>query len=591
MGLLTGKNGDRHAITPAQGHSLAELISRPVLYYQRCVEEVSFSEAGGQCWVRNLQIKVPQSAAPSRRAWRVISLGDYSRRRFPDFAVETSQGEKLNLLTRSQHGWALADALVTQSLYGLTPKQNKALRKNQQARVHSRRLKHGLYKLLTSAGDMTDEQRRERATEYARPFVSLLRALGLDPRREAHRLDKFATVLLDTMKVTRYLCWVEAEPGDVVNLRVTYTVEDPKHRGDHSFLQEVADLWHELRQPGGRPSEVFDEWFQEFGLAPIPYKFQAPSSQHAASYYFTVKPPRHSHVTYLCWGAQDADDDMGEIDCSLPSAHVHVDDDSSEKRGKTVRAYVRSAPHHHKQLLGVTVLNLVLVYLLAAGLITQPTGASAQTILLLTPTVFIAYLAHGQRHYYARAHRPQRAILWFYLFFSLGFVVAVTFSPLEGAGPHGLGLVASVFAGAVAISSAAVLAWNLLLGPRWERVMRKRQQKAYRREEAKSPPKGKKSERGHVYDGVVHRYSVGVFTFMSVAVVIASIGFALVWNRTSEEGASRRLPPRAESLFLRDGLQGQPRSSSLRTSHGERDGAREADPSVEDATLPGYTAF
>ena len=103
-------NIDRFAITPAQVDTLAEQVRDPLTHTERCVDELTFLPAGGHRSTRNLQILIPASAAPPDRSWRVVSLGVFPPGRFPDFTVRDCAGQRLNLLTRRQHGLARTEA-------------------------------------------------------------------------------------------------------------------------------------------------------------------------------------------------------------------------------------------------------------------------------------------------------------------------------------------------------------------------------------------------------------------------------------------------------------------------------------------------
>src|SRR5262249_46498272 len=110
---VSGPSDDPFAITPAQVRCLAEQIRRPTDYTERCVEQLAFLPTGGQRWTRRLQIRVPSSSTPPGHAWRIISLGAFRARRYPDFTARDAAGARLPLLTRDQHGLALTETLLT----------------------------------------------------------------------------------------------------------------------------------------------------------------------------------------------------------------------------------------------------------------------------------------------------------------------------------------------------------------------------------------------------------------------------------------------------------------------------------------------
>jgi hypothetical protein len=245
-------------------------------------------------------------------------------------------------------------------------------------------------------------------------------------------------------------------------------------------------------------------WYRQYGLAPINYGFNVPTHRYTASYYSTLVPPDNTIVSYLDWergnsiGHWEQDDGInteGEVSCAFPSVHIYNapadatepgaftlgdarttasgdgPDNSTEERG-TIRAYIRCSPHHHKQILGAAALNIIVVWLLATGRLPDRLGDPLQGLILAAPSILIAYLIRQQRHYYANALRHMRAVLWTYLAIGVLFLVAIAFSErVDGAGSESLGWVATPAAWALAISSAAILAWYLPLGHSYERAV------------------------------------------------------------------------------------------------------------------------
>src|SRR5262245_11707561 len=99
---------DIYAITLERVRCLTQLLTKPTGHTQRFVEQASFAPTGGQRWVRQLQIQLPESAEASGDTWWIVPLGPFARRRFPDIAVTDAAGHRVNFVTRKQHGVALA---------------------------------------------------------------------------------------------------------------------------------------------------------------------------------------------------------------------------------------------------------------------------------------------------------------------------------------------------------------------------------------------------------------------------------------------------------------------------------------------------
>lgn len=472
----------RLAITGARAAWLAVMLDRPTRYRQRCLEQVSFLPAGGQQWVRTLQTQIPKNAEPKSNEWRLVSLGEFQRWRLPDFTITDANGTRLNRLTRRQHGIALTKALLVLHFFSL-PNGLRPQFKQGSTKQSYGRLRDELYDFFTSVKEIRDTERA--ITDLNDLFIRLLLQAGfpvgsLEQEIDLiKRVDDFAYDLASNLKVLQYLCWVKAKPGEILNLRVLWTMRDTlSSLISRGRLRPALIAFRDgiLTLDATKRRKVWMKWYCQFGLAPLSYEFRSPKT---GSYYFTIEPPPKTDVTYLDWEASNSIED-DELNSGFASAHLH-DRNATSHRTKdyAVRAYVRCRTREHKQIAAGALLNAIFVFFVARGKFTTSIGASAQTWLLLTPTIFIAYLAEQQRHYYAHTTRRQRGILWVYLAISVVFLVAVSFSLVHGAtdSRHWDGFtrwVAWIFA----TSSIAICMWYAPLGYNYQlttdKWMRKR---------------------------------------------------------------------------------------------------------------------
>ena len=469
--LLRKRRTERPSpITPEHAACLASMLNRPTRYRQRCLDQVSFLPEGGQQWVRTLQTQIPKKAGPKGSEWRIVSLGEYERRRSPDFTITDAHGTRLDRLTRRQHGVALTKALLATHFFNLPENRAHRLRKDPKARVAYERLRDVLYDTLTSVNEFTVQEELDIAKKTTKLFTYLLISVGVptgNPGQDndvTKRLPGFARDLASSLNVLQYLCWVKAEPGEILNLRVSWTIRDPLSslisRG--GLRAGLSVIRRGLVRDKRMRRDAWMRWYCEFGLAPMSYAFRTPK---AGSYYFTIEPPAKTDVIYLDWESSNSFEDA-ELDSGFASAHLHDRDVTSHQvRSHAVRAYVRCRTREHKQIAAGALLNVVFVWLAARGRFTSSVGTSAQTWLLVTPTILIAYLAEQQRHYYAHTTRRQRGILWLYLATSVIFLVTLTFSLSHGeVGSQHWGVFARLIAWLFASFSTAVFVWYTPLG-------------------------------------------------------------------------------------------------------------------------------
>jgi hypothetical protein len=517
---------DRYAVTPNRIACLAEMLGRPTLHIQRFVEQVVFIPSGGQQWTRTLQIRIPETALPPQRCWRIVSLGQFARRRFPDFFVTDADDMRINLLTRQQHGEALAGATIVRHVNSLQDDKRHLIEHD----PHVRSLFDDLYKNLLSFSTTAGETAGNYETDLVAMFGHLLESLDITTDR-LERLKDFAQDCRGAAGATRYLCWVEAKRNEVINLQVAYSVRDPLHDIENESVRAILGKFKDgASRDGHLRKKTWAEWYRDFGIAPHNYEFNIPGSQHMGSYYFTVAPPPGTVIPYLDWEIDNSIDDT-EIDCALASAHIHGDGDTSvasNARGGKVRAYLRCTQHYHKQIVGSTILNVLLVYFVAKGRLPGKVGESTQSFLIVVPSVLIGYLVQQQRHYYAHALRRQRGVLWAYLAISVLFIVGIVFSRYDPAlGSRSLGRPTEIIAWLLMLTSAGVFAWYLPLGHTYERITKYLTDKKH-----KNAPGGQgNAEKWISYQEAIHQYSNWVVRFILLMMIGMAFYMHDLWDQ------------------------------------------------------------
>ena len=295
-----------------------------------------------------------------------------------------------------------------------------------------RELYDDIYELVTSVGDVPDNDENETAHVMGRTYGALLDSFGIAPGEAFTRIRLFATHVRHLQRATQYLCWVQARPGEVISLTATHTTIDARGKPLYiGFSRALETFWHGLIEPRQRRRDIIAKWYCEFGLAPMSYEFPAPGENQIGSYYFTIDAPPNTDIVYVDFEHTNTlRGKTDELDCSLQSVHIHNTEDTEAKysrRARLIRAYLRCSSHGHKQIAAGALLNALFVVLVAHGGFNAVTSDSAQVWLLATPTLLTAYLVEQQRHYYAYATRRQRGILWLYLFISVAFLVTISF--------------------------------------------------------------------------------------------------------------------------------------------------------------------
>jgi hypothetical protein len=520
---------------------LSKIFDYPRRSTQRFVEQLTFGPTGGQYWKRTLQIQLPSKGQPAGQAWRVVSLGPFRRRRFPDLVVHDASGTRINLLSRHQHGAILLGVLIAKHFGGLTSAVAHLQESSESPeRETYNQLLGALYDRLTTVGDIQNLEREvDRLTSL---YECVLGYFDPTLKSISERASAFRVNIKGMLEDTRYLCWVLAAPGEIINLQVSYTTIDPRRQPERRIDDEVVSK----SSAAGR-RDKFLSWYREFGLAPLKYSFL--SHGHTNSYYLTLEPPSNTEVTHLDWAGGNSFEDYGnDLDSASHCAHLHYAHDShprSTGHSPIIWGYLRSMTYSHKQIAIGAALNLVLVFLVVKGGFSGVTNGSSQTWLLVTPTVLIAYIADQQRHYYAYATRRQRAILWLYLCINLSFLVAVSFHLASGSNGSELWNAAVIIAADILlVSSVLVCIWYMLLGYSFQsatryftmRSLSKRAQfRAHLQEygvaaEKQSELLSRLRTSSEAYDIVVYRYCSFIVGFVVVLLIGITLVLALFWN-------------------------------------------------------------
>lgn len=465
--------------TIESGHivGLAAALDAPTRYTQRCVEKVQFLPRGGQRWTRTIQWQAPAALRSQQSAdaqWYVVSLGIFKRRRLPDIVIRDASDSRINLLTSQQHGEVLTGYAIAKYLREVCGTFSVGDLRTSAQRDAYAELNRSVYALLLDAGGIPSGEAREVQDALSTLYAQMLNVLDLDAGIAQAKVDEnlgaFSAWIGASVEVTRYLCWVEASPGDIANIEVTYTTSDVRARLETSlsrWMHVLGDAYRRTRE------ESRLSVYHELGLAPLHNAFTVPDRERGASYYFVLQPPENTLVTYLDW--QDGNSFSPaprRLDCSDPSVHFQADDEGAHPENdssKTVRAYVRSTPRAHKQIAAAALLNLVFIYLVARGRIGD--SSSAADWLLLAPSVLLAYIAEQQRHYYAMATRRQRGVLWVYLVITVAAMVTAVFGSPRSS--EHWGWLSSTFAWLLVGSSVLLVAFTVPLGSTYEWVTRR----------------------------------------------------------------------------------------------------------------------
>jgi len=423
---------DRSLIQAEHLAALRPMLRHPARYIQRLVEHLDFLPSGGQRWHRDLQILLPEVAGFSRLDdhWYVVSLGQFVRRRLPDFTVTDCSGRTVNLLTRVQHGHCLAELTIDRFLYDHERDQLS------QITDPDHELMKAYAKVYLPTFEMFTSVREDLAPVVEKSFAELLGLLGEDDDPARQRAELFMEKITGVLGVTQYLCWVRGRPGMAVRLTATYTMPDPMLLPGPGATDGSEQNWFKRLRMRNRKwrSRVY----ARLGVVPMRSTFRTPANDHAASYYFSLEPPPESTITYLDWGLNNTlEGDGQEWVCAHDSVHVHngggLRAPGAPPRQRTtipdsrIYAFFRLDPADHKQVMFSALLNVVFVWLAEAGRLHSEIEGAMGPWLALAPAVLLAYTAQQRQHYFARDTRWARVVLWGYLVLNIGFLVSISF--------------------------------------------------------------------------------------------------------------------------------------------------------------------
>lgn len=442
---------------------------------------MDFLPDGGHRWTRTLQLKIPRGDGLSLPGWHVVSLGAFQPQRFPDIVVTDADSRRLNLVTRRQHGDILASVLLATHLREFPEVVGASRIEGSKERRQLEALQKHTSEAVT---EVSDARRREDVVGYA--VTALVALTGTAP--DGTHARAFRTALEQLGTFTYYLCWVRATPGEVVNLRVVFTTRDARSASAEptGFFQWawswlVAQLLKLIGSPQEhRPPEAKRmQLYRMLGMAPLNYQFPIPSDSSTGSFYFTLQPPPRTQVMTMMGCGVGVGDNRSEVNSAKSSFHFHNAKRPAGRRrsralgdgrsDRTIHAYLRPVLHEHKTIVGGAAINVLFAFFVLRGRFFTEMGVTAQTSLLVTPTVLTGIIAQRQRHYHAVATALQRGLLWLYLSVCVGFLITVAFSRTHPDGDW------STRAAGAIVAFAGVSTWIALLylplGHRFDRKL------------------------------------------------------------------------------------------------------------------------
>jgi hypothetical protein len=487
----------RRSIHPDQLRALIQMQRYPTSYVQRVVEHLSFLPGGGQQWCREVQMRLPvdpkrgldgqdfsavPTMQPASKKLFIVSLGMFTPSRFADFSVRAGDGSRINLLTRLQHGSCLTNAFVFKYFSGdqLT-----------QAGSHGdfEAFWRAVYTLFTTVVGSLG-QGAPAAPEVGDLLVSILVALEAPPDEIEQKRARLLTEYESLRTVTQYLCWVLAEPGETISLSATYTMRDaPRIRlampgSPPSDGDRFAEFKRKIRRHRLGFAIKRTDFYAATGLGPLNYQLRTPAHDHSGSYYFLVEPPRNCKVSFLDWGLDNSIDRKGsEVDCAFDSVHVHngatmVGPGASRQQtrssmpGSKISAFLRADFKDFWPLLITALLTILLAFLAQRGqFVGEEAGISS--VLLIAPTVLLAYIAQRQSHHYAQATRWLGPLLILYLLANVVFIASVQYDVLGGDTIlHRSNGFDDLISGSIAAASAALFYWFIAINFR-DRIIKR----------------------------------------------------------------------------------------------------------------------
>ncbi|MET0604429.1 MAG: hypothetical protein ABW167_20755 [Baekduia sp.] len=460
------KMDERRAVTGAHILALLEMQLYPTAHTQRIVEHLSFLPGGGQQWRRDVQVRLPTGTGVPADDPFIVSLGMMKRSRFADFCVRDEGGRKLMLLTRFQHGYCLATCFIFKFL---SEPQIVAVESDPEKYDYDslHRLVYAMFTSVDRGGQPQVSIAKRDAMGAARALAKLLRQLDAPAREIQAKVVKFVEEFVPLTGVTQYLCWVPGSDGATVSLSATYTMADAPLLERRRAAPNARERLRMLRTDA----------YARSGLGPVRYELRTPIHDHAGSYYFMVQPPEDTRVTYLDWAIDNTiDNTTAEVDCAYQSVHIFnggrlspIDDESPPPRnsisGSTVRAFLRADPRDHWPLMLGAMLNILLALMAERGKFVSDASGGVGTILLITPTALLAFIAQQQKHYYAAITGWLARLMWLYLLVNIVFIVSVKYDIVSGDSAFSRSdILDDLVSAGVAIASATVVGWFLAIG-------------------------------------------------------------------------------------------------------------------------------
>lgn len=459
--------GAQERITSEHVARTRQLLEYPRSYYERVEDHLSFVKTGGLRWDRRIQVRLPDGPG-DEPSFQVLPLGMFLRRRMADISVTDCRGRALPFLTRADHGRVLSSALLQKYPVrkfesekvaraaidaGLQPKvEQDPSQGNWEPQTLNdalTALAYLVFQVFTAerphrggsgkgaAGDAVDQLVYRAAMQLNNCYKLSGRYLNDSEENVAQDLAELTDDLSALKRVTQYLCWIKASPGEAVTINVSYTTADPAL---------IAGLVDRAVRVGSGWTHRFGQFrstaYAQAGLAGTQYALSLPVADHAASYYFTIEPPSESKVDYLWWGSGHSLEPARGFMCSsagfnlhngdLPHSPFGVQGGAVNGVGGGVQFFVRQQIFEHKQLAAGGILGCLLAVLFAVGALDASLSAQGGSFswfagwLALTPLAFIAFSARNRRGYYGLKTVVLRCSIWVYLSVCVVSLIAVS---------------------------------------------------------------------------------------------------------------------------------------------------------------------
>jgi hypothetical protein len=273
-------------------------------YVSRIVDHVSFPTPGEQLCQREIHLTIPDLPGFSeqqRAGPFIVSLGEYRRRRLADIVVMDGRGTRLNLLSRRQHGYVIALALVRPHF---TADEWQRLGQEKAFHISLNDLRIYLARVITAIVP-NENYTADGAGEL---LGALLEAVGAEQARRTVEIASFRLRCDEALVTTRYLCWVDGTPGGIVQLRATYTQpESPQqtHEPDNLRSDRKADgrVLALVRRTRAVWRDSRNRMYTRARMMPVRYVFPTPGFVTMRSYYFLLTPPPETEIVLLDWDA------------------------------------------------------------------------------------------------------------------------------------------------------------------------------------------------------------------------------------------------------------------------------------------------